>query len=91
MARPKKSDGNSGRSFNPPTKVPMPVPTQRPAPAQRIEPVRQSAVRENIEDEIRQRAYELYEERGRQEGFHEEDWKRVEQEVLARRGIWKTA
>jgi DUF2934 family protein len=33
---------------------------------------------------IRHRAYELYEERGRAEGFHEEDWRRAEQEL--RRG-----
>ncbi len=37
-----------------------------------------------IEEEIRNRAYELYEERGRQEGFHEEDWIRAEAEVLQR-------
>src|SRR5690349_4834586 len=43
-----------------------------------------------IEEEIRQRAYELYEERGRQEGFHEQDWVRAETEILARRGREKS-
>jgi len=37
-----------------------------------------------MEEEIRRRARELYEERGRQQGFHEEDWKRAEEEVRAR-------
>lgn len=37
-----------------------------------------------IEEEIRCRAYELYEERGRQEGLHQEDWIRAEAEVLLR-------
>ncbi len=37
-----------------------------------------------VEEEIRIRAYELFEQRGRQEGFHDEDWARAEAEVLAR-------
>lgn len=39
-----------------------------------------------IEDEIRRRAYELYEERGRQDGLHDEDWARAETEVLGKYG-----
>jgi hypothetical protein len=35
-------------------------------------------------DAVRRRAYELYEARGRKEGFHEEDWRRAETEVLGR-------
>jgi hypothetical protein len=35
-------------------------------------------------DDIRKRAYELYEEDGRQDGKHEEHWQRAEQEVRAR-------
>jgi len=76
MPIPRKPSGPSGRSANAPTKPPV------SAPAQRV----QEPLRENIEDEIRQRAYELYEERGREEGHHEEDWTRAEEEVLARRG-----
>ena len=34
-----------------------------------------------IEEEIRRRAYELYEERGRSHGFEHEDWARAEEEV----------
>jgi len=37
-----------------------------------------------LQEEIRQRAYELYEARGRQDGFEEEDWIRAETEILAK-------
>jgi hypothetical protein len=39
---------------------------------------------DRIEEEIRIRAYELFEERGRLEGNDREDWARAEIEVLAR-------
>ena len=35
----------------------------------------------NLADEIRRRAYELYEERGREEGRELDDWFRAEEEV----------
>ena len=57
-------------SLQPPAKRPMPVSTSSG----------------NLEEEIRRRAYELYELRGREDGFAEEDWTRAEREVLARRG-----
>jgi hypothetical protein len=38
-------------------------------------------------DAVRQRAYELYEERGGQHGLHEDDWYRAEQEIRARKSI----
>ena len=41
-------------------------------------------------DAVRQRAYELYEERGGQHGLHEDDWYRAEQEVRARRNNQQT-
>lgn len=37
-----------------------------------------------LEEEIRRRAYELYEARGRTEGFDLEDWNRAKAEVLSR-------
>jgi hypothetical protein len=37
-----------------------------------------------IEEEIRVRAYAFFEERGRQEGHHHEDWMRAEAEILAK-------
>ena len=36
----------------------------------------------DLEEQIRARAYELYEERGREDGHHEEDWIAAEREVL---------
>lgn len=38
----------------------------------------------DVQEEIRRRAYELYEERGRHEGMHQEDWTRAEAEVLSK-------
>jgi len=38
----------------------------------------------DLETQIRERAYELYEERGRTPGQENEDWIRAEQEVMAR-------
>jgi Protein of unknown function (DUF2934) len=34
------------------------------------------------EERIRVRAYELYEQRGRADGFAEQDWRQAEQEVV---------
>jgi Protein of unknown function (DUF2934) len=39
----------------------------------------------NLADQIRRRAYELYEERGREEGREVEDWLRAEEEVTSRK------
>ena len=36
-------------------------------------------------DQICQRAYELYESRGRQDGFSEQNWFDAEQQLLARK------
>jgi hypothetical protein len=36
-----------------------------------------------VYDEIRRRAYQFYEERGRQHGFHHDDWTRAEREILS--------
>jgi len=45
----------------------------------------------DLEAEIRQRAYELYEERGRMPGQETEDWFRAEREVLARNNHQQSA
>lgn len=39
------------------------------------------SVQPSMEEQIRQRAYELYEERGRHHGFEQEDWARAEAEI----------
>jgi len=54
-----------------------------------VSPVRRSASPNSptpidLEAQIRQRAYELYQERGGASGHENEDWVRAEQEVLAR-------
>jgi hypothetical protein len=38
-------------------------------------------VHPEMEEEIRRKAYQLYEERGRQDGFEQEDWVRAEAQV----------
>ncbi len=42
--------------------------------------------RVNVEDSIRYRAYQLYEQRGRRHGFDMEDWLRAEGEVHSSKG-----
>ncbi len=53
------------------TKSPTSLRKERPAP--------------ELEDHIRRRAYELYEQRGRQDGHDLEDWLRAEEEVTQKR------
>lgn len=43
------------------------------------------------QERIRKRAYELYEQRGRQDGFHEQDWKEAENEIRAKSGMARAA
>jgi hypothetical protein len=40
----------------------------------------------NLEDQIRSRAYELYEQRGREDGRDLEDWFRAEEEIKQKQG-----
>ena len=43
---------------------------------------------EPIEEQIRRRAYELYEARGREDGHHLEDWQQAEAEItIGRKAI----
>ena len=44
-----------------------------------------------MEGHIRQRAYELYEQRGRRDGHHLEDWIQAEDEVRNKLGLEKAA
>jgi DUF2934 family protein len=45
----------------------------------------------DLESKIRQRAYELYVERGNTPGHENEDWLQAEREVLARENQQRTA
>lgn len=61
--------------------------------AKKITPITQGITQENkkasagvnLEDEIRRRAYELFEERGGIPGYEHEDWVTAEREITARR------
>jgi len=45
----------------------------------------------DLEAKIRERAYQLYQERGNTPGFENEDWLRAEREILARQNHQHTA
>ena len=45
---------------------------------------KKSVIPINLEDEIRRRAYELYEQRGYLPGYEHDDWFTAEREILAR-------
>ena len=53
-------------------------PVKKPPTAAQAEP-------QNLEEQIRHRAYELYEERGREDGHDLDDWLRAEAEIVQRR------
>jgi Protein of unknown function (DUF2934) len=44
-----------------------------------------------LEDQIRLRAYELYEERGREDGHEQEDWFRAKEEITNKKFQTATA
>jgi hypothetical protein len=52
-----------------------------PKPQNRNRTATASVPASRTEDEIRQRAYQLYEERGRQDGHALDDWLRAEAEI----------
>jgi hypothetical protein len=55
-----------------------------PAPAESTAPTPDVVMTEMIETLVRERAYELYLERGGEEGLAENDWYQAEREVLQR-------
>lgn len=72
----------SNKSTSKPTGTVTPISQGNGAP---------SSLPEDIQEQIRARAYELYEARGRQEGFHDQDWAQAESEVLSRHHKMKSA
>ncbi|PYX57692.1 MAG: hypothetical protein DMG73_12445 [Acidobacteria bacterium] len=58
--------------------------TSVPTEIQFTADVKKHVVPINLEDEIRRRAYELYEQRGCQSGHEHEDWLIAEREILSR-------
>jgi Protein of unknown function (DUF2934) len=80
----------SPRSANATDKQVITMPETSPVPQIKKNPSPVSTMSANssidVEAKIRQRAYELYEERGYTSGFEQEDWLRAEREVLSRSG-----
>lgn len=54
-------------------------------------PVQSLKFPSDMEEQVRRRAYELYEERGRVEGFEVEDWLQAEAEFLGARRSGRAA
>jgi Protein of unknown function (DUF2934) len=46
---------------------------------------------QELEHQIRERAYELYEQRGRQDGHDEEDWYRAKEQITIKKFRTATA
>ena len=78
MAREK---GTNSRTDTAGAKKPARKSAANPAPSPQAELI------ENMEDEVRQRAYELWEESGREDGRAQDHWLQAESEVLARRNL----
>jgi hypothetical protein len=72
------------RNNTSPNKQVISMPEVTSAPAIRKSAGSSAPTPIDLEGQIRQRAYELYEERGRTPGQEREDWFRAEREVLAR-------
>lgn len=58
----------------------------KPPSSVAVFPHPQTSSSPNVEEQIRRRAYELYEQRGRHDGFSEQDWLHAESEILNRTG-----
>jgi Protein of unknown function (DUF2934) len=68
----------------------QPNPLQPSAP-QNSAPRNEDPQNDDLPNKVRRRAYEIYEERGRVEGFEVEDWLQAESELLYKTGIRKAA
>lgn len=44
----------------------------------------ETSISSDLQDQIRTRAYEIYEHRGRHDGFAEQDWLEAEAEIMAK-------
>ena len=55
------------------------------------QPNSETTISSDLQDQIRTRAYEIYEQRGRQDGSAEEDWLKAEAEILARESAAREA
>jgi hypothetical protein len=46
---------------------------------------------QDVQEQIRMRAFELFEQRGKQEGYDLEDWLQAEEEITGRRTLAQAA
>jgi len=79
------------RTTTSPNKQVIPMPETGSAVAIRKNGASAAPAPIDLEGQIRQRAYELYEERGCTPGQETDDWFRAEREVLARNGHQQSA
>ena len=97
MARVKSPTGGKQKDPITSNNVPSITPTANPEPAETEAPraearkmgvvksdSRTNIVPINLEDEVRRRAYELYQQRGGVAGYETQDWLAAEREVLQR-------
>jgi hypothetical protein len=82
---PRKSQSSEAGKSSPPAASPGPAPDSRNIPAAA------PAQTPDLQEAIRTRAYELYEQRGRAEGHDVEDWLQAETEIRARQSQGKAA
>src|SRR5437763_9563944 len=85
----RKSTGAKG--VKKPAPQPIPINSAIASHESAVENVPATQAYPGIEEEIRRRAYELYEQRGRQGGSPEADWSRAETEILSRHQREKSA
>ena len=85
MAKAKTPRNNkpNGASTHTPPKVDPPDVVQQSKAAKKAD-VRPNLVPINLEEEIRRRAYELWEQRGHESGHENEHWLMAETEVISR-------
>jgi|SRR5438270_13528767 len=82
---PRKSTGTKSAKKSTSQPIPIDTPTTGTAGnGASSERTAATQAHSGIEEEIRRRAYELYEQRGRHEGSHEDDWARAEAEIQSK-------
>ncbi len=86
MARksPRPSNATDKQIITMPETTPVPQIKRSPSPVSAISGNSSTA---DVEAKIRQRAYELYAERGYLPGYEEEDWLKAEREIVNRSGV----
>ena len=85
----RKSTGTKGPKK--PASQPIPINSGIASHESAVENAPATQAYPGIEEEIRRRAYELYEQRGRRGGSPEEDWSRAETEILSKSRREKSA